>query len=230
MSTKLLYLEDSYRKEFNAEISAVENNYAVLNRTCFYPQAGGQDCDKGTLKRDDEVFTVSKVKKRKGDVLHKVDGILYEGDTVMGNIDWERRYPMMKYHTALHVLSRVVFDLYGGMVAGNQIHPTKARIDFDLEEIDDTEQIEKKTNEIIGEGRPVTTHIVSRKKAETMVDDKTRLDMIPDFVKEIRLVEIEDFDVDACGGTHVKNTEEIGEITIIDVINKGKKRKRIVIS
>lgn len=225
MSTKLLFLEDSYKQEFEAEVIGRKKKYLILNRTCFYPKGGGQDCDRGTLGG----FAVSKVKKQKGKVLHKVDGTLEVGETVTGKLDWERRYSLMKYHTALHILSRVVFDRFGGFVAGNQIHPHKARIDFDLEEIRDKEQIEDETNKIIREGRPVKTFTVPREKAAELLDEKTRLDLIPDFVKKIRLIEIEDYDLDACGGTHVKNTGEIGEIEITDVESKGKRRKRLTI-
>ena len=229
MNTKLLFLEDSYRKEFDAEVISFENNCAVLDRTCFYPRSGGQECDKGTIEKNGNIFSVSEVKKDKGIVLHKIDGILEKGDKITGKIDWERRYKMMKYHTALHILSRVVFDLYGGGVAGNQISPDKARIDFDLEKIENKEEIEKKTNKIIKEGRAVKSYTLPREEAEKVVDDKTRLDLLPKFIKNIRLVDIENFDIDACGGTHVKNTKEIGEIKITKIENKGKNRKRLVI-
>ncbi|MEA1993642.1 MAG: alanyl-tRNA editing protein [Euryarchaeota archaeon] len=225
MNTELLFLKDSYKREFEAEVLNFEKNYVVLDRTCFYPKGGGQDCDTGTLGD----FTVSKVKKKKGKVLHKIDGTPEEGDTVTGKLDWERRYSLMKYHTALHILSRAVFNRYGGAVAGNQIHPHKARIDFDLEEIKDEKEIEEKTNEIIKEGRPVKTFTVPREKAAELVDEKTRLDLIPDFIKDIRVIDIEGYDIDACGGTHVKNTEEIGEIEITNVESKGKRRKRVTI-
>ncbi|HDM22709.1 MAG: alanyl-tRNA editing protein [Methanomicrobia archaeon] len=229
MDTKLLFLEDAYRKEFEASVLKYENGYAILDQTCFYPRSGGQECDKGIIERDGEIFNVSEVKKEKGTVLHKINGVLNEGDKVSGKIDWDRRYKMMKYHTALHILSRVIFDMYGGGVTGNDISPNRARMDFDLEKIEDKEEIEKRTNEIIKEGRDVKIYTVPREEAEKLVDEKTRLDMIPHFVKEIRLVEIENFDIDACGGTHVKNTKEIGEIKITKIENKGKGRKRIVI-
>jgi Ser-tRNA(Ala) deacylase AlaX len=229
MNTQLLFLDDAYKREFSAEVLGSEGKYVMLDRTCFYPQGGGQDCDTGTIEKDDEQYTVSKVKKQKGIVYHKIDGSLEKGDTVTGNLDWDRRYSLMKYHTALHILSRVVFDRHGGGVTGNQIHPQKARIDFDLEKIEETEEIEKKTNEIIAEGRPVNISTVPREKAVAMVDDKTRLDLIPDFITTIRLVEIEGFDTDACGGTHVKNTKEIGKITITKVESKGKGKKRMTI-
>jgi alanyl-tRNA synthetase/misacylated tRNA(Ala) deacylase len=229
MNTKLLFLEDSYRKEFSAEVLSFENTYAVFDQTCFYPQSGGQECDIGVIEKEGEMFTVSEVKKNKGIVLHKIDGILKKGDKITGKIDWNRRYQMMKYHTALHILSRVVFNLFGGEVAGNQISPNKARIDFDLEKIEAREEIEKKTNEIIKEGRSVKVYTVPREEAEKIVDDKTRVDLLPDFIKNIRLVDIENFDIDACGGTHVKNTKEIGEIKITKIENKGKNRKRLVI-
>ncbi|MCK4246911.1 MAG: alanyl-tRNA editing protein [Methanomicrobia archaeon] len=229
MNTKLLFLEDSYRKEFSAEVLGFENTYAVFDQTCFYPLSGGQECDIGVIEKEGEMFTVSEVKKNKGIVLHKIDGILEKGDKITGKIDWNRRYQMMKYHTALHILSRVVFNLFGGEVAGNQISPNKARIDFGLEKIEAREEIEKKTNEIIKEGRSVKVYTVPREEAEKIVDDKTRVDLLPDFIKNIRLVDIENFDIDACGGTHVKNTKEIGEIKITKIENKGKNRKRLVI-
>ena len=130
MNTNLLFLEDSYRKEFSAEILSFENTYVVFDQTCFYPRSGGQECDTGVIEKEREMFTVSEVKKNKGIVLHKIDGVLEKGDKITGKIDWDRRYQMMKYHTALHVLSRVVYNFLGGEVAGNQITPKNSRIHF----------------------------------------------------------------------------------------------------
>jgi len=231
--TRLLFQEDSYLRETDATVEEVTPEGLVLDKTIFYPLGGGQDSDTGSIVHKGKAYRIPMVKRSSGKILHMtedaIDGIS-KGDTVTLKIDWEKRYAMMRFHTSLHLLSHVAFSEFGAGIRGNSISPNKARIDLDLEGLseDITKKIESKTNELISMGTPVEVRSLLRAEAEKMVDPgKTRLDMIPETIKEIRLVVIGDIDTDACGGTHVRNTKEIGGIEIFKTVNKGKSRKRL---
>ncbi len=229
-----LYLDDCYKKSCSAEITDVDGEYVEIDETIFYPEGGGQPTDKGKLTTDDgEEYEISKVKKREGSIYHKVgENSLEPGQEVNCELDWGRRYIFMKYHTCLHILSQAVFSNYGGQVKGNQIRENKARLDVDID-INDVmvPKLEVEVNKVIEEGRDVEIQVYPREEAEEKVNpDKVRLDLLPDFLEELRLIEIEDYDVDACGGTHVGNTGEIDKIRITDIINKGKDTTRIEIT
>ncbi|MEM0452889.1 MAG: alanyl-tRNA editing protein AlaXM [Nitrososphaerota archaeon] len=230
---ELLYLLDCYLKEFEAHVLRISEEGVVLDKTAFYPEGGGQPSDKGLLIHGDEKYEVNYVFKKDDEVYHVVKGAqtLTPGDIVKGVIDWDRRYTYMRYHTALYVLSGVVYNLYGSVVTGSQISEDKARIDFTLEDLskEKVQVIEDKANEIVQEARAVKIKFIPR---EELLRNPSLIRIKPELIPNIpilRVVEIEGFDAQIDGGTHVSNTREIGRIRIIKTINKGRFNKRIEI-
>ncbi len=170
-----LYMKDSYMKEFDAKVVSVnDGKFVVLDRTAFYPNAGGQlnDTGKFTRKSDGQEFKVVFVGKFSGEISHEIEPVegkeLNAGDEVTGIIDWERRYTMMRYHTAAHVLSAVIEKDTGALITGNQLKEEKARIDFNLEEFDreKIKSYEEKANEMIAKEIPVVISFLTREEAE----------------------------------------------------------------
>ena len=233
--TELLYLDDSYLKEFAAKVIEIfsDENAVVLDRTAFYPTGGGQPCDIGEIEHDDKISKVIKVKKIDGRILHFVDGNLPEAGTeIVGRIDWERRYKMMRTHTAMHSLSAIVWKDYKAHVTGGNIEPLAGRLDFEFEKIDAemTAEIEEKVNAEIKKGLEVSSEILPRAEAENIPDlIRTKINLLPPGLTEIRVVKIGDLDLQADGGTHVRNTSEIGTIKIVGYKSKGRINKRIKI-
>lgn len=222
-----LFLEDSYLRECKSTILSIEENKVVLDQTVFYPTGGGQEHDTGYLIQNGQTFDVINVKKEQGRIVHYVKdtGGLVVGE-VKVKIDWVRRYQLMKHHSLLHVMASVFHRKYGSLCTGNQIHPDKARID--LTEISSLSQEEiadaiLKTNEEIKANHLISTRVLPREEAENISGTiKTVVNLIPSFVKEIRLVKIGDIDEQACGGTHVKETTEIEGVVLDKVKSKGK--------
>jgi len=233
--TELLYLEDSYLKEFTADVIevAVEENAVVLNRTTFYPTGGGQPCDLGEIKFDGKKSNVIKVKKIDGRILHFLEGDLPDiNSEIIGKIDWERRYKMMRTHTAMHSLSAVVWRDYHAQVTGGNIEPLAGRLDFEFEKLNAEmiSEIGEKVNAEIRKGLDVTSETLPRAEAEKIPDlIRTKINLLPPGLTEIRVVKIQDLDLQADGGTHVKNTSEIGTIKIVGYKSKGRINKRIKI-
>lgn len=233
--TNLLYLSDEDDiTEFDATVTAAIEEYIVLNGTYFYPEGGGQPADHGVLRWNSGQATVVDARKNHGDVRHyveEIDGVLpSEGTTVEGYIDEERRETLRRMHTAQHVVSRVVLDEYDATTAGNQIHEDRSRIDFEPAEFDDSdlEFIERETNEVIERDLAVSKENRARDVVEAGVNERrTQLDLIPDHVDPLRVVEIEDYDMCPCGGTHVDRLGEIGGIDIINRVSKGADVERI---
>ncbi|WP_135805382.1 alanyl-tRNA editing protein [Halorussus marinus] len=220
--------------EFEATVTEATDDYVILDGTYFYPEGGGQPADRGSLSWDGGHAAVRDVRKNHGDVRHYVEEIEGEvpesGATVRGEIDAERRAAHRRMHTAQHVVSRVVLDEYGGETAGNQIHADRSRIDFEPVAFseDDVEAIERTANEIVARDLAVTKAERPREEAERRVDDgRALLDLIPDSVDPLRVVEIEDYDYCPCGGTHVDSLGEIGRIRITDCESKGADTERI---
>jgi len=231
--TNALYLTDSYLKEFDAKVLSVKDNkFVVLNQTVFYPQGGGQPCDTGKLirKSDNKEFSVVFVGKFGGDISHEVgEEGLQEGDEVHGVIDWDRRYRIMRMHTTAHLLSTIFHKQTGALITGNQLGEEKSRIDFNLEEFD-REKIEsyvKRANEIAAYGVDVDNYMMPREEAMKKEGMVKLAGALPPEVKELRIVKIGDVDEQADAGTHVKNTKEIGTISIISLGNKGKNNRRL---
>ncbi|MBN1644963.1 alanyl-tRNA editing protein [Candidatus Woesearchaeota archaeon] len=228
--TELLYMDDCYLKEFEAVVTRVDGKFIVLDKTAFYPQGGGQPSDSGKLIKDNAEFKVLFAKKIGSDVSHEIDreGIRV-GDKVKGILDWDNRYLLMKNHTAAHILCEVIHKETAALITGNQLNSDKSRIDFNLENFNREELkiYADKANEIVKKDLPIK--IYSKPREEVMkIPSITKLaNVLPPAVKELRIVEIEGFDIQADGGTHVKTTKEVGEIEIISAENKGKNNRRV---
>ncbi len=232
--TELLYLEDCYQKECEANVMAIsehdENILVELDKTIFYPTGGGQPHDTGKLLRGKEIFIVIDVYKFQGRVFHVVDKKgLQKGDEVHCGIDWERRYRHMRMHTAAHIISDVFEAEDKTLVSGNQLGIEKSRIDLTLEHFDREymQGFEEKVNAIITQGLPIKKYFISRKEAE---QDKGLFTLLKGFspeIQHVRVVDIVGFDKSACGGTHLDNTSEIKGVKFLKFENRGAKRRRI---
>jgi misacylated tRNA(Ala) deacylase len=232
--TELLYATDAYMRAFDARVKEITpEGGVVLDRTCFYPTGGGQPHDLGSLTWDGGSASVVEVRKDGGRVVHTLDvSPPPAGATVHGEIDWDRRYALMRHHTALHSMSGVIFQLYGATVTGGQMYPDRARMDFLLPDLsaDRLQAIEERTNELLAEGHPVSVRFLPRAEAFEIADlIRTKINLLPDGIEEIRVVNIEGIDQQADGGTHVANTREVGQVRIAGSENKGKGNKRLLI-
>lgn len=235
--TARLYFDDAYTDTFEATITERSGASVYLDQTAFYPTGGGQPHDTGLLRGPDdtslEVIEVSG-RDRIAHELAEVPKGFEEGDTVVGILDWERRYALMQYHTAQHLLSAVLLDEFEAPTTGNQLYPDRARIDCGYDRFDQDEivRIEEQVNELCAADHPVTTRLYGREEAEATLDpDRTRLDLLPDSVTEVRIVtigaEADPIDRTACAGTHVKSTGEIPPFEITGRETKGSDEERL---
>lgn len=236
--TELLYQTDSYLKEFDAEVTAVdaESRAIFLNQSAFYPGGGGQPNDTGQITlAGGQAYPVEKVKKQGADVLHFLGGaspLPEVGAQVRGQIDWDRRYQLMRTHSALHVLCGTVFRDYGALVTGGNMEPGNGRMDFEFERLQGelVGEIEAAVNKEVEAGHDIRVKILPRKEAFQIPDlIRTKINLLPEGITEVRTVEIVGLDLQADGGTHVKNTSEIGKIKVVDYKSKGAINKRIYI-
>jgi len=233
--TELLYATDAYVRTFEARVVEVlPDNAVVLDRTAFYPTGGGQPHDVGTLRWDGDTANVVEVRKQGPQVFHRLEGpVPGVGTTVQGAIDWERRYTLMRTHTALHSMSGVIYALYGATVTGGQMYTDRARMDFQLPDLSEERlrTIESRTNELLAEGHPVSIRFLPRAEAFQIPDlIRTKINLLPEGIETIRVVNIDGVDQQADGGTHVANTREVGRVHIVRSENKGKGNKRIEIA
>jgi len=232
-ATELLYLADSYLRQFEARVVKLEEHSVVLDRTAFFPRGGGQMADRGQLLAEGRTFPVIAVEKRGDEVHHTVDGPLPSpGSRVKGQLDWEHRFQMMRTHSALHVLCGVIFQRYAAQVTGCQMYPDRARMDFTLADLtpERVREIERLTNDAIDEGYPIRVRFLPRREANLMPElIRTKINLVPPQVDPVRIVEIVGLDVQADGGTHVANTLEIGPIEIVKTENKGRENRRLEI-
>ena len=226
-TTELLYLRDAYLKEFDASVVAVDGDRIALDRTAFYPTGGGQPHDTGTLG-DARVTGV----KKEGDLVwHTLDGPLpAEGTTVHGEVDWDRRHALMRTHTALHVLCGVIWNRWGKAVTGGNMEPLEARMDFEFDPLPEGfgPEVEQLVNDELAAARPVEVSFLPRKEA--LADEdliRTKVNLIPESVSEIRVVDIVGLDKQADGGTHVADTSEVGRLEVVKTESKGKGNKRL---
>ncbi len=230
MGTELLYMDDSYLREFDAIVSSVKQDEVSLNRTAFYPQGGGLPSDTGIIRKGNEEYKVVDVRKEGGTVWHKVPGhSLTEGDEIRGIIEWDRRYRVMRMHTALHALIAIMNEKYGVLVTGNKISPERSRVDVNLEKPDKElvrEAIEE-TNRILSKGLPVKIYHLPREEAMKIPGIVKLANALPPSVDRLRIVEIEGVDIQADGGPHVANTKEVGKIIFLKLENKGRNNRRI---
>ncbi|MFW9995253.1 MAG: alanine--tRNA ligase-related protein [Candidatus Odinarchaeota archaeon] len=231
---KELYQDDMTLKEFEAEVSSVKDGkYVVLDQTAFYPKSGGIDYDSGTLTRlsDGKSFDIVYTGKFKGQISHEVDQEgLQPGDKVKGELNWERRYKLMRYHTALHVLGGVFYKELGGVqVTGNDATTEQGRVDFNIENYDRSliEEQVKKANEIIAKDLPVKVYHISREEMDSDPDMMKLAMGIPKNITDVRIVEITGFDRMPDGGCHISSLKEIGEVTVTKIVNKGKNNRRL---
>lgn len=231
--SELLYLTDAYIKEFEATVTAQVDGGVALDRTAFYPGGGGQPHDVGALTAVDQAWNVTKVKKVGGQVVHFVEGEPPAvGTAVTGRLDWQRRYQLMRTHTAMHVLCGVVWRDYEASVTGGNMDPLQGRMDFEFERMQQelVAEIEAAVNKEVAAAREVRVNILPRAEAFQIPDlIRTKINLLPEGIKEVRTVELVGLDLQADGGTHVKNTREVGRMRIVNYKSKGKINKRIYV-
>ena len=230
--TRELFLKDAYLTEFESPVDKLSGREVVLDQTAFYPGGGGQPADKGALGVGPVKAAVVDVRREGGNVVHVLDKAI--PDTVRqlkGELDWGRRYAHMRYHTGLHALSGVIWQSFGAKVTGGQMRADRARMDFSFPgewTADVVGEIERLVNEALAECRPVRVYELPREKAlENPGLIRTQVNLVPERVKMVRIVEIEGIDTQADGGTHVANTEEVGEVEITGHKSKGRQNKRV---
>lgn len=234
--TQLLHLVDSYLREFDATVTDVTDDGAfILDATAFYATSGGQPHDTGILTSGEHAWQVVDVTKRAADVLHQLASgseAPAVGETLHGVIDWDRRYRLMRTHSALHVLCGVVFREFGALVTGGNMATDKARMDFELEDLNPERvaHIERVVNHEIAQSRDITWRSLPRDEAFQIPDlIRTKINLLPAGITDVRIVEIVGLDLQADGGTHVHNTREIGGIRVIGTRSKGRINKRLEI-
>jgi len=235
---KLLYQLDSYLHTFTAWVSGLdESNHAViLDSTAFYPGGGGQPNDTGTLTFGDKTASILQSKKSDDNVLHFLDPSINLppiGTPVVGKLDWDRRYQLMRTHTAMHILCGVIFRDYGASVTGGDMEPLEGRMDFEFETMHKelVQTIQEAINHEVANNRQVRTAILPRQEAFQIPDlIRTKINLLPENIPQVRIVEIIGLDLQADGGTHVHTTGEVGTIRVVDYKSKGKINKRIYIS
>jgi Ser-tRNA(Ala) deacylase AlaX len=234
--TKLLYLDDSYLKECDAIILSVNGKEIVLDQTIFYPRGGGQPSDTGKIISGSGLETkVVEVLKKDGKIIHVLERETHQlnpGDRVRCVLDWDRRYKLMRMHTAAHVLGSFMNRELGVLITGNQLETDKARFDFNLEDFDRSkfDSVVGKANEALSLDVELKVYSLPREEAMKIPGVVKLAGALPPAINELRIVEIPGFDIQADGGTHVKNLKEAGKIEILKLENKGKANRRIYFS
>ena len=227
MHTELLYLHDAYLKSFSARVIEVRESTVALDCTAMYPTGGGQPHDIGEMNG----VRVIDVKKEGSLVWHTLDGPLPAvGDPVNVIIDWDRRHALMRTHTALHVLCGVIWNEWRVPVTGGNMEPLSARMDFEFDPLPEgfATTVELLVNTALAADYPIAVSFLPRDTAVTDQDlIRTKVNLIPESVSEIRVVDIVGLDKQADGGTHVRSTAEVGRIKVVKTESKGKGNKRI---
>jgi misacylated tRNA(Ala) deacylase len=231
--TELLYHVDSSINKFQATVTAIDadKHGVLLNQTAFYPGGGGQPYDTGILQVGETVYKVTKVERGN---LHIIEGdaLPAVGDEVVGVLDWDRRYSLMRTHTAMHILCGVVWRDYGASVTGGNMEPLKGRMDFEFEHLSRelVTEIEAKINAEVDAAHDIRVQILPREEAFAIPDlIRTKINLLPPGITEVRTVEIVGLDLQADGGTHVQNTREVGRLRITDYTSKGGINKRLYV-
>jgi misacylated tRNA(Ala) deacylase len=234
--TELVYHVDAYARTLDAQVIAVEaeQRLVALDRTILFPGGGGQPNDTGTMQAaDGRDWAIVGASKRGAVVWHQLGGdasLPVVGDAVRLELDWTVRYRLMRTHTALHVLCGTIFRDYGAQVTGGNMGPDKARMDFEMEDFNPeiVAEIERVANQEIAQAREIRVNVLPRDEAFQIPDlIRTKINLLPEGISEIRTVEIVGLDLQADGGTHVANTRECGGIKIIGTRSKGKSNKRL---
>lgn len=230
--TEELYKEDCYLKKFDAEVDKIGKGYVILDRSSFYPQEGGQPTDQGKLLLDNEEVDVQEVRKEKGEIRHylsSTDGIT-KGDKVKGVLDWNRRYKFMKLHTGQHLVSAVVLDMYKADTVDSKIHSDYAEVVFRPVSFseEDLEKIENRCNSLVKEGRGIEVVDMPRDEVEERMEPgRAQLDKIPSSIDPLRVIKIEGLDLCPCGGTHLRDIEEIGGIKVFEKESLSDEREKV---
>ena len=232
--TDILCYNDSYLQDFEAIVTDVVGTGIVLDKTVFYPGGGGQPCDTGKIIWDGGSTEVSKVSRVDGKLVHKVEDSMPDvGESITGVIDWDKRYQLMRTHTALHILCGVVWRDYAAQVTGGNMTPLQARMDFELSEMSSgfASEIENLVNQEVQAERDIKVFNLSREEAFKIPDlIRMKINKLPDSISEVRIVDISGLDLQADGGTHVHNTREVGNIRVIGHESKGRINKRLRIA
>lgn len=228
--TQKLYLDDPYRAEFEAEVVAVEGGWCRLSRTAFYPGGGGQPADRGRILVRAAAVEVTGLREDEAHrIWHRLAGDVAIGEVVTGAIDWPFRHALMRHHGLMHIINTVARDSFGGVITGVQIGPERSRIDFRLADFarEQLADFEDRVNVAIGRGLVITAASITEAAFRLRPELIRTLNVSPPIVDGmVRIVEIEDFDAQACGATHVHSTSEIGRARIARFDNKGKDNKR----
>jgi Ser-tRNA(Ala) deacylase AlaX len=229
--TERLYQRDSYLREFDARVTWASPDGVRLDQTAFFPTGGGVLGDEGTLAvPGGETFRVVETVDTPDGILHRLDRPgLGAGAAVRGALDWARRYLLMRYHTATHVLTGVMFNDYNVRVTGNQLTPEKARVDFAFEQFDRAvlEEGFRRSNALVARNLPVRVSFVPAADALARPELFKLETGFPHDLAELRLVDIVGFDTQADGGCHVASLEEIGRLELTKTENKGKVNRRV---
>jgi len=231
-----IYLKDAYIRDFEATVSSVDNQIVELDRTAFYPTGGGQPSDSGIISFGNSTYKVIEVSKSGDSVMHRIENAagLEVGARIEGHLDWEKRYMHMRLHTALHIIDGVVHKDLDGNITGGQIYDDRARMDFDVPGLDrqKVEKIIEAAQKIVDSRLAVSVKFMSKEEASA-VPGIARTAPGEELMRKldiIRIIDIEGFDFQLDGGTHVANTSEVGKIGIIKYENKGSHNKRIEIA
>lgn len=233
--TEKIYLENSYAKETDAVVTAVNGNEIELDQTIFYPTGGGQPCDTGTISSGSGATAVTAVRKDGDRVIHTLGDAagIAEGTKVHCMLDWERRYMHMRLHTALHIIDGIVEKRYSGRITGGQIYDDKARMDFDVPGLDKAkaQNIIEDAQKVVDENHKVTAKFLTKEEAAAVPNIARTApgEELLDKLDKIRIIDIGGFDFQLDGGTHVARTGEVGSIDIAKYENKGSHNKRIEI-
>jgi misacylated tRNA(Ala) deacylase len=233
--TRQLFHEDSYLQSFSAHITLVDqqNHGIILDQTAFFPGGGGQPSDHGWLIINNQKIQLRGVKKISGEIVHLLPDqyqLPKQSSSLEGQLDWDRRYQLMRTHTAMHVLCGTIFRDHGASVTGGNMEPLKGRMDFEFASLekDLVHSIEEAVNHEIKNALPVSWRTIPREQAFQIPDlIRTKINLLPPGISEVRIVEIADLDLQADGGTHVQNTSEVGRVKITDYKSKGRENKRI---
>jgi len=228
---RALYMDDSYLKSWNAKVTNVKDGkYIILDKTAFYPKGGGQPWDEGYIIKDNEEFRVVYVGKFSGQISHEVDKSgLKIGDEVSCELDWERRYTYMRYHTASHLISNILYRRANAKITGNQIELDKTRMDFSMMDYspEKLRDYVDEANGIIEQDLPITIDYMSRDEVLGKPELARLAVGLPENIKEFRIVKIGDIDEQVDGGTHINHLNEIGKIEVTKTVNKGKNNRRM---
>ena len=231
--TEMLYMPDiesNYIREFPARVVKRKKDYIMLNRSAFYPEGGGQPSDAGRVEWEGGSAEVTFVQK-KGIIKHIIKGDPHSvPDEVTGVLDWDRRHAHMRMHTAQHLISAVILELYGAHTVGNQLYADRSRIDFDRTRLTDEDLVRVKVrfDELVDEAIPVSVYEMDREEMEERVKvGRAQLDLLPSSITRLRVVDIEGYDLCPCAGTHVRNLSELGHLVPLGRESKGAQKERV---